>query len=74
MRSRANLLALQARQLKQRKKDVEKAMLYLRHKRKENKKLFNEKHQTNSSFNANNLVLLHDTKLNNHYDIKFVPQ
>ena len=48
-------------------------MLYLRCEREENKKLFDEKHWTNSSFDTSNLVLLHDTKLDNHYDIKLVP-
>ena len=61
------------RQLEQRKEDVEEAMLYLRHEKEENKELFDEKHQTNSSFDTGNLVLLHNTKLNNHYDMKLVP-
>ena len=74
MRNRANLLALWARQLKQRKEDVEEATLYLRYEREENKELFNEKHQINSSFNVSNLVLLHNTKLDNHYNMKLAPQ
>ena len=44
VRSRIDLLALQARQLEQRKEDVEEAMLYLRHEREKNKELFDEKH------------------------------
>ena len=44
VRSRADLLALQMKQLKQRKKDVEKTTLYLRCEKEENKKLFNERH------------------------------
>ena len=74
MRSRADLLALQVRQLKQKKKNVKKATLYLRHEKKENKKLFNERHQTNNSFNVSNLVLLHNIKLDNHYDMKLTSQ
>ena len=74
MRSRADLLALQAKQLKWRKEDVEKATLYLRYEKKENKELFNKKHWTNNSFNVSNLILLHNTKLDNCYDIKFMPQ
>ena len=74
MRSRANLLVLQARQLECRKKNVEKATLYLKHKREKNKELFDERHQTNSSFNADNLILLHDIKLNNCYNRKLVSQ
>ena len=74
IRSRANLLALQMRQLKWRKEDVEEATLYLKCEKKENKELFDEKHWTNSSFNADDLVLLHNTKLNNHYDMKLASQ
>ena len=74
VRNRANLLALWMKQLKWRKENVEEATLYLRCEKKKNKKLFDEKHWTNSSFNISNLVLLHDTKLNNHYNMKFVPQ
>ena len=44
IRSRADLLALQAKQLKHRKEDVEKATLYLKCKREKNKELFDEKH------------------------------
>ena len=74
IRSRADLLVLWARQLKHRKEDVEKATLYLRCEREKNKKLFDEKHWTNSSFNISNLVLLHDTKLDNCYNRKLAPQ
>ena len=74
VRSRVNLLALWVRQLKQRKEDVKKATLYLRCEKKENKKLFDEKHWINDSFDADDLILLHNTKLNNCYDIKFALQ
>ena len=47
-------------------------MLYLRCEREENKELFDEKHWTNSSFNVGDLVLLHDTKLDNCYDMKLM--
>ena len=74
IKSRADLLALQARQLKHRKEDVKETTLYLRYKKKKNKELFNEKHQTNSSFNTDDLILLHNTKLNNCYNRKLAPQ
>ena len=72
MRSRTDLLALQTKQLKWRKEDVKEAMLYLKCEKKENKELFDEKHWTNSNFNADDLILLHNTKLNNCYNMKFV--
>ena len=49
-------------------------MLYLKCEKKKNKKLFNEKYWTNSSFNADDLILLYNIKLNNHYNMKFAFQ
>ena len=45
-------------------------MLHLQQRKKKHKNLFDEAHQTNSGFQEHDLVLLHNTKLNNHFDQK----
>ena len=41
--------------------------------RKQNKKLFNDKHQLQKIFlNVDDLILKHDIKLDNKHDLKFI--
>ena len=68
--TRVDLLTLKARQLEHKSSDIEKAALHLWWKRKEHKNLFDKAHQMNSGFHKDDLVLLHDTKLDNCFDQK----
>ena len=70
VRTRADLLTLKARQLEHKSSDIEEAALHLRRKREEHKDLFDKAHQMNSGFHKDDLVLLHDTKLDNCFDQK----
>ena len=65
-----NLLTLRARQLKRKNENFKKAMLHLRRMRKQNKELFDDKHQLRRIFlNVNNLMLRHNIKFNNNVTV-----
>ena len=54
-------------------KILKKVTLHLKRMRKQNKKLFNNKHQLRKIFlNADNLMLKHDIKLDNKHNFKFI--
>ena len=73
IRSTEDLLAMRVKQFQRRDENFEEAALHLRRMRKQNKKLFNDKHQLwKISLNADNLMLRHDIKLNNKHDLKLV--
>ena len=63
-----NLLILKARQLEHKSSDIEKTALHLQQKREKHKNLFDEAHQMNSNFHKNDLILLHDIKLDNCFN------
>ena len=65
-----NLLTLRARQLKRKNENFKKATLHLRRMRKQNKELFDDKHQLRRIFlNVNNLMLRHNIKFNNNVTV-----
>ena len=71
VRSTGDLLALRARQLERRNEDLDEASLRLRRLREENKDLFDSSHQIRlRSLDIGDLVLAHDTKLDNRHDLK----
>jgi len=63
-RSTADLLAMRARQIERRDRDMEEAALRLRRLRERNKELFDERHDTrDKQIEPGTLVLVHNTKL-----------
>ncbi len=67
------LLTLHAQQLKCRNENLKKIMLHLRRMRKINKDVWNDhKYIHTSSILKNDLVLLHDIKLNNMHTLKLI--
>ena len=71
IRSIENLLTMRVRQFQRKNENFKKIALNLRRMRKQNKKLFINKHQLQKIFlNANDLMLKHDIKLDNRHDLK----
>src|SRR5437588_10509955 len=71
VRTRAELLALRARQLERRPDDIAEleAAAHLQRTRERNKEYFDTRHQTTGrTFEVGDMVLLHDTKLENQSD------
>ena len=67
----AELLAMRARQIQRRVEDLLEATLHLQRMRSENKKLFDEKHRIRrTEFKVNDLILIHDTKIDNQHSQK----
>ena len=67
----AELLALRARQLQWRDEDLEETALFLRRMRESHKELFDDGHRIRvTPFARDDLVLLHDTKLEKSYSHK----
>ena len=64
---------MRARQLKRKNENFEKAMLYFRKMKKQNKNFFDNKHQLRRIFlNVNNLILRYDIKFNNKHNFKLI--
>ena len=64
---------MRVKQFQKRNEDFEETALHLRRMRKQNKELFDDKHQLQKIFlNVNDLMLKHDIKLDNKHDLKFV--
>ena len=73
IRSIEDLLTMRVRQFQRKDEDFEEAALHLRRMRKQNKELFDDKHQLRKIFlNADDLMLKHDIKLDNKYNLKLV--
>ena len=63
---------MQVRQFQKRNENFEETALHLKQMRKQNKKLFNDKHQLQKiSLSVDDLMLRHDIKLDNKHDFKF---
>ena len=64
---------MRVRQFQRKNENLEKIALHLRRMRKQNKKLFDDKHQLQKVFlNVDDLMLKHDIKLDNKHDVKLV--
>ena len=73
IRSIEDLLAMRVKQFQRKDKDFKKVALHLKRMRKQNKELFNNKHQLRKIFlNADDLMVKHDIKFDNKYDFKFI--
>ena len=73
IRSTKDLLAIRVKQFQKRNNNFKEVALHLRRMKKQNKKLFNNKHQLRKIFlNADDLILRHDIKLDNKHDFKLI--
>ena len=64
---------MRVKQFQRRNKNFKKTALHLKRMKKQNKKLFEDKHQLRKIFlNVNDLRLKDDIKLDNKHDLKFV--
>ena len=64
---------MRVKQFQKKDEDLEEIALHLRRMKEQNKKLFHNKYQLRKIFlNADDLMLKHDTKLDNRHDFKFV--
>ena len=64
---------MRVKQLQKRNKDLEETALHLKRMRKQNKELFDDKHQLQKIFlSADDLILKHDIKLDNKHDLKLI--
>ena len=64
---------MQVKQFQKKVKDFKEAALHLKRMRKQNKKLFNDKHQLQKIFlNVDDLMLKYNIKFNNKHDLKFI--
>ena len=64
---------MRVKQLQRKDKDLEETALHLKRMRKQSKELFDNKYQLRKiSLSADDLMLRHDIKLDNKYDLKFV--
>ena len=64
---------MQVKQFKKKDKNFKIVALHLKRMRKQNKKLFNDKYQLQKIFlNADDLMLKHDIKFNNKYNLKLI--
>ena len=62
---------MRVKQFQKKNENLEKAALHLRRIRKQNKNLFNNKHQLRKIFlNADDLMLKHDIKFENKHNFK----
>ena len=73
IRNTEDLLTMRVKQFQKRDEDLKEAALHLKRMRKQNKELFDDKHQLQKIFlNVNDLMLRHDIKLNNKHDFKLI--
>ena len=62
---------MRVKQLQRKDENLEEVVLHLKRMRKQSKELFDDKHQLRKIFlNADDLMLKHDIKLDNKYDLK----